>query len=130
MRRSVTLSRSERRAMADVLCQGCGAPNGPGVKFCTECGTSMAATCPQCGAPATSGRFCGECGSALTAAPNAAVDLSATAAPVTTAPVAPVSERRIVSLLFADLVGFTPLSESRDPEAVRELLSAYFDRAR
>ena len=35
-----------------------------------------------------------------------------------------------MSLLFADLVGFTPLSESRDPDAVRELLSAYFERAR
>ena len=34
------------------------------------------------------------------------------------------------SVLFADLVGFTPLSETRDPEEVRELLSAYFDRAR
>ena len=34
------------------------------------------------------------------------------------------------SVLFADLVGFTPLSESRDPEAVRELLSRYFDTAR
>ena len=34
------------------------------------------------------------------------------------------------SVLFCDLVGFTPLSESRDPEAARELLSRYFDRAR
>ena len=34
------------------------------------------------------------------------------------------------SVLFCDLVGFTPLSEARDPEAVRELLSRYFDRAR
>ena len=34
------------------------------------------------------------------------------------------------SVLFCDLVGFTPLSESRDPEAVRELLSQYFDVAR
>ena len=34
------------------------------------------------------------------------------------------------SVLFCDVVGFTPLSEARDPEAVRELLSAYFDRAR
>ncbi|HKC28199.1 MAG TPA: adenylate/guanylate cyclase domain-containing protein [Jatrophihabitans sp.] len=34
------------------------------------------------------------------------------------------------SVLFVDLVGFTPLSESRDPEAVRELLSTYFDQAR
>ena len=33
-------------------------------------------------------------------------------------------------MLFADLVSFTPLSESRDPEQVRELLSHYFDIAR
>jgi class 3 adenylate cyclase len=42
----------------------------------------------------------------------------------------PVAERRVCSLLFCDLVGFTSLAESRDPEAVRELLSEYFDRAR
>src|ERR1700683_2028652 len=42
----------------------------------------------------------------------------------------PVAERRVCSVLFCDLVGFTPLSESRDPEAVRELLSRYFDVAR
>jgi class 3 adenylate cyclase/tetratricopeptide (TPR) repeat protein len=36
----------------------------------------------------------------------------------------------VCSVLFCDVVGFTPLSESRDPEAVRELLSEYFDRAR
>jgi class 3 adenylate cyclase len=36
----------------------------------------------------------------------------------------------VCSVLFCDLVGFTPLSESRDPEAVRELLSRYFGIAR
>jgi class 3 adenylate cyclase len=36
----------------------------------------------------------------------------------------------VCSVLFCDVVGFTPLSESRDPEAVRELLSRYFDVAR
>ncbi|MGC1407140.1 MAG: adenylate/guanylate cyclase domain-containing protein, partial [Candidatus Dormiibacterota bacterium] len=35
-----------------------------------------------------------------------------------------------MSVLFADLVGFTTLSESRDPEEVRELLSRYFDVCR
>ena len=62
-------------------------------------------------------RFCGECGSAL-----------AEAVPATPAPAG--AERRLVSVLFADLVGFTPLSESRDPEEVRELLSRYFDACR
>jgi predicted ATPase/class 3 adenylate cyclase len=41
-----------------------------------------------------------------------------------------VAERRLCSVLFCDVVGFTPLSESRDPEAVRELLSGYFEIAR
>ena len=40
------------------------------------------------------------------------------------------AERRVCSVLFCDMVGFTPLSESRDPEAVRELLSRYFGVAR
>ena len=40
------------------------------------------------------------------------------------------AERRLVSVLFADLVGFTTLSESRDAEEVRELLSRYFDTCR
>ena len=38
-------------------------------------------------------------------------------------------ERRLVSVLFADLVGFTPLSEDRDAEEVRDLLSRYFEVA-
>jgi class 3 adenylate cyclase/tetratricopeptide (TPR) repeat protein len=50
-------------------------------------------------------------------------------APVVTAG-APVAERRLVSVLFADLVGFTAASEARDAEETRELLSRYFDLAR
>ena len=42
----------------------------------------------------------------------------------------PVAERRVVTVLFADLVGFTTLAEDRDPEAVRELLTRYFDLSR
>src|SRR5204863_3405065 len=42
----------------------------------------------------------------------------------------PVAERRLVSVIFADLVGFTTASESRDPEDIRELLSRYFEDSR
>src|SRR5207247_10905229 len=49
---------------------------------------------------------------------------------VGTPPAPPTSERRLVSVLFADLVGFTALSETRDSEEVRELLSRYFDTCR
>ena len=102
-------------------CSTCGAENPSGQKFCGSCGSPLAAVCPSCGSSNPAGqRFCGECGTAL-AAP------APTKAPVAEAPV---SERRLVSLLFADLVGFTTLSESRDPEAVRELLSRYFDTCR
>ena len=42
----------------------------------------------------------------------------------------PAAERRMVSVLFTDLVGFTTHAEGRDPEDVRELLSRYFETAR
>ncbi|HJY55136.1 MAG TPA: adenylate/guanylate cyclase domain-containing protein, partial [Streptosporangiaceae bacterium] len=42
----------------------------------------------------------------------------------------PLAERRVCSVLFCDVVGFTPLAESRDPETVRELLTKYFTAAR
>ncbi|CAN5244788.1 hypothetical protein BH24CHL7_BH24CHL7_11850 [soil metagenome] len=61
-------------------------------------------------------------------APTAAAPPPATAGG-TDAP-APASERRYVTVLFADLVGFTPLSEANDPEEMRELLSRYFEVAR
>jgi class 3 adenylate cyclase/tetratricopeptide (TPR) repeat protein len=40
-----------------------------------------------------------------------------------------VAERRLCSVLFVDLVGFTPFAERQDPESVREFLTQYFDRA-
>ncbi len=49
------------------------------------------------------------------------------ATPGTSSSAAPVAERRLVTVLFADLVGFTPFAEERDAEDVRETLSRYFD---
>jgi class 3 adenylate cyclase/tetratricopeptide (TPR) repeat protein len=101
-------------------CANCGAENPAGQKFCGECGTPLALTCPACGSANPPGqRFCGECGTPLAAREEAA--------PVRAAPAA---ERRLVSVLFADLVGFTTLSEGRDAEDVRELLASYFELAR
>jgi class 3 adenylate cyclase/tetratricopeptide (TPR) repeat protein len=105
-----------------VTCSACGNENPAGKRFCGDCGAPLGATCPSCGAEnPPDKRFCGDCGTALDAVP----------APTAAAPrEAPVAERRLVTVLFADLVGFTPLSESRDPEEVRELLSRYFDTTR
>jgi class 3 adenylate cyclase/tetratricopeptide (TPR) repeat protein len=106
------------------VCASCGTENERNRKFCGECGTPLARACPTCGAvnaPAT--KFCGECGAGLVAGPAAA----ATGAPPLARAQPPAAERRLVSVLFADLVGFTTLSESRDAEEVRELLTRYFD---
>jgi class 3 adenylate cyclase/tetratricopeptide (TPR) repeat protein len=103
-----------------IQCSNCGAENQPGQKFCGECGTPLTAVCSACGAAHPPGqKFCGECGAALAAV---AEDTHEPARET-----APVAERRLVSVLFADLVGFTSISESRDPEEVRELLTRYFD---
>jgi len=120
-------------------CAGCGARLAAGDRFCGDCGAPLLA-CPACGEPATPGkRFCRGCGAQLPAAGPAPPALDAprttpppavSAAAAATSTRGPVAERRVCSVLFCDVVGFTPLSESRDPEAVRELLSRYFAVAR
>ena len=111
-----------------MRCPACDADNRETAKFCGECACRLVAVCPNCGVNAVPGqRFCDEC-----AAPLAPASESGSAEPRVEIPQqpVPVAERRVVSVLFVDLVGFTPLSESRDPEAVRELLSGYFRTAR
>ena len=116
-----------------MSCPGCGTVNEPGRKFCGECGTRLAIACSACGTPNQAGaRFCGECGTALSAGavrPGGAAVPVADASARTTHYDVPVAERRLVTVLFADLVGFTTLAEGRDPETVRELLSQYFELA-
>jgi class 3 adenylate cyclase/predicted ATPase len=98
-----------------VICPDCGADNRTGAKFCSECGAGLSLVCPNGHPVAADARFCDECGAALTTAE----------AP--SAQDGPAAERRLVSVLFADLVGFTAASADRDAEETRELLSRYFD---
>jgi class 3 adenylate cyclase/tetratricopeptide (TPR) repeat protein len=111
----------EGNATTGAVCASCGHANRAGRKFCAQCGSALAIGCPSCGAANEPGeRFCGECGTAL----EAGATQPPAAAPT------PGVERRLVSVLFADLVGHTALSEQRDVEDVRELLSRYADVAR
>jgi class 3 adenylate cyclase/tetratricopeptide (TPR) repeat protein len=104
-----------------MTCSNCGTTNETGRKFCKECGAPLVVVCSACSAPnSPDSKFCGECGAAL----------GTGAAPPTSRTGAPSTERRLVSVLFADLVGSTTLAEGRDPEEVRELLTRYFDSAR
>src|SRR5580704_17351439 len=103
-----------------VMCPRCGASRGDGDRFCADCGAPLGG-CPSCGEPVVPGqRFCRACGCELGGADQAEAKPHRE----------PVAERRVCSVLFCDVVGFTTLSESRDPEAVRELLSEYFRVAR
>ena len=117
-----------------MVCPNCAADVRPGQRFCFNCGLALGQSCAECGAPLVDdARFCGQCGTPVPSA-NASATNSATLPPSSpngpsTAP-APVAERRVVSVLFADLVGFTTYSEARDAEEVRDLLSRYFDTAR
>ena len=125
------------------ICPSCSQPNLPGSRFCSSCGAPFPPRCPACGAENLVGsRFCNQCGtpfaaaSPVTAAPTAAAPpAAATAIPTAAGPIAPApeeverpsEERRLVTALFCDLVGFTPLSESLDPEEVRDIQAAYFE---
>ena len=102
-----------------MSCPSCGADNPEGAKFCNECGVSLLRVCSACGTTNAPGaKFCSECGGTL--------PLAAAPAPPSP-PAVPAAERRLVTVLFADLVGFTTLSEARDAEEMRDLLSRYFE---
>ncbi|MEO8228895.1 MAG: adenylate/guanylate cyclase domain-containing protein [Chloroflexota bacterium] len=119
-------------------CDACGTDNPSTSRFCGSCGSALGEVCPSCSAPIVRGfRFCGSCGAALRASPE-----SATEPPPAARPAAigrrieggvgsgPIAERRLVSILFADLVAFTALFDGRDPEDVQELLTRYYDACR
>lgn len=77
-------------------------------------------TCPRCHLEVPAGFvYCGFCGLDLGAATEGSQ-------PLVTSEDADRSERRVVSVLFADLVGFTPLTEQLDAEEVRNFQGRYF----
>src|ERR671937_1052999 len=70
--------------------------------------------CPSCGHEnEPSAKFCSECGMKLTATPASAR-----------------TERKVLTVLFADLVGFTAQAERLDPEDVQAILRPYHERLR
>ncbi|HYI44434.1 MAG TPA: adenylate/guanylate cyclase domain-containing protein, partial [Actinomycetota bacterium] len=113
-----------------MTCGSCGHDNKPDRKFCANCGSALAVVCSSCGTNNDPGdRFCGQCGAPLEAGAVAARPAGPTQAPADkTSPAG--LERRLVSVLFCDLVGFTSFSETRDHEQVRETLGYYFDEAK
>jgi adenylate cyclase len=114
-----------------VNCPGCGGATAPGFAFCPRCGRRLPRDCAACGfACAPDFAFCPRCGASLEAAP---APVSPAPAPVSPAPAprpeasgAAEADRRLVTVLFADVSGFTSLSERLDPEDVRAFQNDLF----
>jgi class 3 adenylate cyclase/tetratricopeptide (TPR) repeat protein len=102
-----------------VRCTNCNVENRTGRKFCASCGSALPVPCQACGfANEATEQFCGGCGLPLAGTSVAATE---------TRPVAePQSDRRPVTVLFCDLVGYTRLSSVLDPEEVHGLLERFF----
>jgi class 3 adenylate cyclase/tetratricopeptide (TPR) repeat protein len=125
-----------------MTCSGCGRLCPDSARFCVACGRALP-RCTACGVPVGADyQFCAGCGrplspTAVLAAPGPAAQ---SAAPVPlaphTEPVAAASpsqasseqERRLVAILFADIVGFTALSERLDPEEVHDIMQSCLTR--
>jgi class 3 adenylate cyclase len=94
-------------------CTGCGEINDAAQRFCGQCGFAFSNKCAACGEANPPGfRFCGACGAACDtspASPSGSVENID-------------GERRWVTIMFADLSGFTALSERTDPEEIRSMV--------
>src|SRR5262245_54978236 len=109
-----------------VQCVTCSAELIPDKRFCAECGTEVTSRCPSCNATIEARfRFCPDCGTRLD--PGAAVGAerldrltesipAELAQKLRAAPQPGREERKLVTVLFCDLVGSTAIAESLDPE--------------
>jgi class 3 adenylate cyclase/tetratricopeptide (TPR) repeat protein len=100
---------------ATVACLTCAAVHPAGTRFCSSCGSALAQVCPACGADAAAdAAFCAACGAALRP------DVGRVGAEDH-------EERRVVTVLFADLAGSTALGSRIDPEELRALQGELFE---
>ena len=112
-----------------MLCPSCNQRVEPASQFCPSCGHALSPRCAACGSElAPDARFCAACGAARTPGPAGAASASVSTATSGEGGEASRRERKVASLLFADLVGFTELNERQDPELVQALVTRAFDR--
>src|SRR5262249_34987087 len=94
-------------------CPRCHAQNPAKHRFCGQCVARLTRICASCSSPSASGtKFCEHCGAPLLRAPGEGLE----------------SERKRVTVLFADLKGSMELLADRDPEDARELLDPALER--
>src|SRR6186713_3074112 len=118
-----------------MKCPRCQAENDAGARFCEDCGARLEVACPSCGTLVTPGKkFCRSCGAALIAEPAGRFASPESYIPkhiaekILTSKAALEGERKLVTVLFADLKGSMELLADRDPEEARKLLDPVLER--
>src|SRR5215510_4201426 len=118
-----------------MRCSACQHDNSPAARFCEACGTRLVRTCPGCGREVSpQAKFCSECGQSLVdisprehIASPAAYTPKHLAEKILTSWSALEGERKQVTVLFADIAGFTTLAEQLDPEIVHDIMNHCFE---
>ena len=117
-----------------MKCAKCQIENPEGKKFCRKCGASLL-TCLNCGAALQlDDEFCGECGRGLTTRKAPPLDYSQPksytpkflAEKILTTRSSIEGERKLVTVLFADVANFTTISEKLDPEEIHGIMDGCF----
>jgi len=119
-----------------MKCPKCQFENREDAKFCSECGHKFELKCPDCGAVHRPGaKFCDECGIGLGKLKVAVpVDYSEPqsytpkflADKILTSRSSLEGERKLVTVLFADVANYTALAEKLDPEEVHQIMDGCF----
>ncbi len=119
-----------------MKCPKCGSDNRDGIRFCEECGAKLELECPDCKTKIPLGKkFCGECGCDLTKPVKAPVINYAEPQSYTPKFLANKilktrssieGERKLVTVLFADVANYTAISERLDPEEVHQIMDGCF----
>jgi class 3 adenylate cyclase/tetratricopeptide (TPR) repeat protein len=105
-----------------VTCSSCGSENPTTNRFCGGCGGSLTRACPACAhVNPPDHRFCGACGVCLVTPPDRLPNPGHEVGGAGN-----VVARKIVTVVFADLIGSTALHERLDAESVRSLMGRYY----
>jgi class 3 adenylate cyclase len=123
-----------------MKCLKCGHENRAGAKFCEECATLLARACANCSTVLSpTAKFCSECGhAAASVTPATPVSTARFGTPeaytpkhlaekILTSKAALEGERKLVTVLFADLKGSMELFADRDVEEARRILDPVID---
>jgi class 3 adenylate cyclase len=119
-----------------MKCPKCRFDNPEGAKFCNDCGSKLDAACPECRKVNPRGsQFCNECGHDLSEPSGSLpIDLDKPqsytpkllAEKILTTRSAIEGERKLVTILSADVAQFTSISEKLDPEDVHSIMDDCF----